>query len=340
MTHQRLNEILDRMKNVRAVLIGDMCLDVYWSADMTRSVLSRETPHYPLPVTNERMSAGAGGNAAMNMAALAKENLSVIGIVGKDWRGSCLMQVFEEQQVKTDGIISVAGRITNAYCKPMRRGYLGFEVEDPRIDFESFDLPDAETEAQLIEKLMDAAKDAQVLCVSDQFENGCITPKVREAINQLAADGLFVVVDSRMRIGEYRHCLLKPNEIECARALGWESDRLSGNAEPEVLKTAAKELADATSSDVCLTLGERGCMIYRNGNYYAAQAIPVEPPVDTVGAGDCFLSAFSLALAAGATEEEAGIVGNLASSVCVKKIGTTGTASPDEILGQLKLVSQ
>ena len=52
---ERLALLLNKMKNARAVLIGDMCLDVYWSCDMTRSVLSRETPHFPLPVTEERM---------------------------------------------------------------------------------------------------------------------------------------------------------------------------------------------------------------------------------------------------------------------------------------------
>lgn len=63
MNATRLQEILDRIGSVRAVLIGDMCLDVYWSADMTKSVLSRETPHYPLPVTEERMSPGTGGTS-------------------------------------------------------------------------------------------------------------------------------------------------------------------------------------------------------------------------------------------------------------------------------------
>ena len=32
---------------------GDGCLDVYWHADMTRSELSRETPHHNLPVVQE-----------------------------------------------------------------------------------------------------------------------------------------------------------------------------------------------------------------------------------------------------------------------------------------------
>ena len=45
-----------------------------------------------------------------------------------------------------------------------------------------------------------------------------------------------------------------------------------------------------------------------------------------------FLSAFAAAYAAGVPGETALAFANLASSVTVKKIGATGTASPDEIL--------
>lgn len=331
MTRARLEEILNAMSGVRAVLIGDMCLDVYWSADMTRSVLSRETPHYPLPVTEERMSPGAGGNAAMNMATLAKENFIPVGMVGDDWRGTCLMEVFAKSGVDTSHIVQVKGRVTNAYCKPMRRGYLGFEVEDPRIDFESFDPLNPASEEHLIAALKDAAKDAQVVCVSDQFENGCITQKVRDAICALAKDGMLTIVDSRSRIALYEHCLLKPNEIECARALGLESEHLK-DADETVFYDTAKALSEKTASAVALTLGERGSLIYRNGRFSRVEAVKVDPPVDTVGAGDCFLSAFSLALAVGANEKEAGVCGALATAVSVKKLGTTGTATAEEIL--------
>ena len=43
----RLQEILNRFPSVRVGVVGDGCVDIYWEADMTKSVLSRETPHYP-----------------------------------------------------------------------------------------------------------------------------------------------------------------------------------------------------------------------------------------------------------------------------------------------------
>ena len=41
---------LNKLAKGRIGVIGDSCLDVYWHADMTKSELSRETPHFPLPI--------------------------------------------------------------------------------------------------------------------------------------------------------------------------------------------------------------------------------------------------------------------------------------------------
>lgn len=329
LTKERLADLLCKMSNVKAVLIGDMCIDIYWVADMTKSQLSRETPHYPLPVVEERMSAGAGGNAAVNLATLCPKAVTV-GVVGDDWRGVCLKDVFSKKGMNTDGIVIASNKITNAYCKPMRKGYLGIEIEDPRLDFESYEPISAELESRIIDKIDKYAPDADVICVSDQFENGCVTEGVRNKINEYAHSGKLVVVDSRSRIGLYNKCILKPNEIECARATN--SVPLDQNANEQDILDAAVALSKKTNSDVCLTLGSRGCLVYRGANNTRINAIKVAPPVDTVGAGDCFLPAFSLALAAGASDVEAGVIGSMASAICVKKLNTTGSASAEELL--------
>ena len=136
LSRERLAELLENMKGRRAVLLGDMCLDVYWFADMTRSTLSRETPHFPLPIVSERTSAGAGGNAAVNLSLLC-DNVTPVGVIGRDWRGICLSETLEACGLNTSFLVRSDKVITNAYCKPMRRGYLGFDVEDPRLDFEN-----------------------------------------------------------------------------------------------------------------------------------------------------------------------------------------------------------
>ena len=83
----RLEEILSRLADVSIAVVGDGCLDVYWEADMTRSQLSRETPHFPLPVVKERTSLGAAANVAANLAALGLKRVGFLTVIGDDWRG-------------------------------------------------------------------------------------------------------------------------------------------------------------------------------------------------------------------------------------------------------------
>lgn len=330
LTKDRLNELLCKMKELKVVLLGDMCIDIYWFADMTKSQLSRETPHFPLPVTHEKMSPGAGGNVAVNLSVLC-DNVRPVGVIGDDWRGKCLKDVFGKLDISTDFIVEAENRVTNAYCKPMRRGYSGVDVEDPRIDFEAGEAIGESLEEKLIMQLESACRDADVLCVSDQFEFGCVSDRVRSKVCEIAENGLLTVVDSRSRISLYKNCLLKPNEIECARAVGMEDSSLSSSASEEILESTVKNLADKANASVCMTLGDRGCMVLYGGTLAKINAVKLDAPIDVCGAGDCFISAFSLALAAGADAKEAGIIGTLASAICVKKINMTGSASCDEL---------
>ena len=62
-----------------------------------------------------------------------------------------------------------------------------------------------------------------------------------------------------------------------------------------------------------------------------ADAVLFDGEVDICGAGDTSLSAFSAAIAAKTELKAAAQFAGLASGVTVRKIGVTGTASPEEI---------
>ncbi len=332
MPSARIAELLQAVSGVRAALLGDLSLDAYWTADMTQSELSRETPHYPLPIVEERYSPGAGGNAAANIAALQPKSLCVIGATGQDWRGDVLTRELATRSIDTSFIVRHPGIMTNAYIKPCRRGLSEQTQEDARLDFANRVPQPADLEALLIGALERAAPDIDVLCVSDQFRHGSVTAPVREKIVRLAKTGLKVVVDSREHIGLFPGCILKPNELEGARAAGME--RICGQRSAEGFAAAAEELARRAGSPVCMTLGANGCLVAAKGALCLVPAAKRSPPLDICGAGDTFLAAFGCSLAAGAAMREAAYIANLASGVTVKKLGQTGTASREEILAQ------
>ena len=86
----RVRALAGDIQNARVCMIGDVCLDLYWRADMRLSRLSRETPHFPLPVVGETASPGGGGNVACNLRALGVGELTVVSVIGDDWRGFLL----------------------------------------------------------------------------------------------------------------------------------------------------------------------------------------------------------------------------------------------------------
>ena len=328
-----LQGLLDRGAGLRIAVLGDLCLDIYWDADMRRSELSRETPHYPLPVVAERFSLGGAANVCANAAALGARVMA-LGVVGTDWRSTVLEDCCARQGIDASRLVRDPARFTNAYCKPLRHGISDVVYEDPRLDFCTLSPISGDTEARLLDALEHL--EADVLCVSDQLQYGCVTPRIRERVIQMAQGGRCVIVDSRDRIGLYRHGYLKPNEIEGYAALhGVKPD---GVLSLEDYAACAEALAQKAEAKVLMTLGGQGCVCAGAGELCHVTAARTPEPIDFVGAGDTMLASLSLALAAGAPPAEAMAFANLCASVTIAKIGVTGTASPAEVLAAARRV--
>ena len=332
LSRERLAQLLENVGGAKIGLIGDLCLDMYWLADMRLSELSRETPHYPLPVVQERYAPGGAGNAACNIAALKPGVLKVIGLVGEDWRGDLLIKALNEQGIDGEFIVRDASVTTNAYIKPLRRGISDVTYEDPRLDFENRAPISAEAERKVLAALNAAAQELDVICVSDQMLYGCITPAVRARLSELGREGKTIIVDSRYRAADYENVTVKPNEVEAVRAFADGAPRgLEG------LSELAGEISLRNDRLTLMTLGEHGCFIAEKGAVAHVPACRVEPPIDFCGAGDTFLAGFGAMLAGGANPVEAAQAANLCSAVTIRKIGTTGTASREEVLAAFDL---
>lgn len=334
LTQPLIVETLEKFKTLKVALIGDICLDLYWFADMTRSELSRETPHFPLPVVRESHSLGSGGNVAANIVALGAASLEVVSVVGPDWRGNLLKEQLAKMGLGTGHLVESPTRCTPAYCKPFRKGISEVEYEDPRIDFDNYAPLEATTEEKVLAALEEAAARCDVLIVCDQNQYGVVTNRVAEAVCRLGKAGKLVVVDSRDRVTRYHHVIVKPNEVEAAVAVGCTPPK--GPVEPEHYQAIASELSQKTGRPAVITLGGQGSLWAEGEEVCHIPTVELPPPIDIVGAGDTFISAFSCAYAAGMAGPQALAFANLCSSVTVQKIGQTGVATPQEIIAQFQ----
>ena len=321
---------LEKLGNGRIAVIGDFCLDVYWHADMTKSELSRETPHFPLPIVLERMSPGGAGNVAMNLLALAPKSVRILGVFGDDWRGGVLKGLLEKAGADVSGVLVDSGRVTNTYVKPLRKGYPENVVyEDPRLDFTNYEPLAAATEKRLLALLDEAAGNADVLCVCDQMPFGCITARVRDRICEMGRAGVKVIVDSRDRIGLYGNVIVKPNEIEASRVF-------KGKIKASDLGSLAQALEVRTCRPAVVTAGENGCYVSENAHVTHVPAFPVTGEIDFCGAGDTFLSCLACATAAGFPLVDSAKLACAAAAVTIKKLRMTGTATRAELRARLR----
>jgi rfaE bifunctional protein kinase chain/domain len=328
---ERLKEILEDARELRVGVVGDFTLDGYWFADMTRSVISRETPLFPRPVVRERYSCGGAANVAWNLAALGPAEVRAFTVLGQDWRGDLLVRALREAGVDSRDALTVPGWSTPFFGKVMlTNGDL--QQEDARLDFVNTAGLALDTEEELLARLEAALPELDALVVADYQAAGVITPGVLEGLNRLAAQGGQTVftVDSRERIGQFENMLRKPNRVEAARWLF--PERAPEQIGLEDFAGAALYPQVDCGCPLFITLGEKGCLVLEGGESHLVPAVPVSPPVDTVGAGDTFLAGLTIGMAAGALPVEAARLGHLAAAVTVRKLGITGAASPEEIL--------
>jgi len=332
----KLAQILSAFADKHIGVIGDIALDAYWYADMRHAKLSRETPHYPRPITREVYAPGAGGTVAVNLKTLGVGQVTVFSVFGDDWRGENLRQSFSKQGINIDEIIVDAKRMTSAYIKPILMGYDSHQ-EDARLDFENTAPLRRELEQKLIQRITRQLPHLDALLIADQFEeNGVITDTVRESLIELATKNpdKIIAADSREKIKLFHAVIFKTNASEAIAAFAPQ------NTSAESPVEIGKKLTRQNRKPVFITAGDKGVYAFNGDTVQHIPPVPVRPPVDIVGAGDSFFAASIASLSAGASVWGAAVIGNLAAAISVEKLRQTGTASPQEILARYQSVKR
>ncbi len=314
-------EILDRIAGLRALVVGDICLDRWCTYSPALAEPSRETGIGRVAVISTQITAGAGGTVANNLRALGCGAVSVLGAAGDDGHGYELRQALA--RVGTDASLLVTSPGPTFTYTKLLNADTG-EEDLGRIDFVS-PPPPSSIDREIVARLLEAASRFDVILVADQAETesgGVVTPAVREALAGIAArpSSPVILVDSRMRIERFRNVIVKPNEREAAEACA----RLGIAGPRELRETVGHSL-------MMVTRGPEGVLVMDGGKETLVPTVPVDKPVDICGAGDSFAAGSALSLAAGATPVEAARFGNLVTSITIMKKGT-GSASPDEVL--------
>jgi D-beta-D-heptose 7-phosphate kinase/D-beta-D-heptose 1-phosphate adenosyltransferase len=337
MRAERLKQILGEFPRIRALVIGDFCLDRWCMYDPGLAVPSRETGIPRTAVVSYEVTPGAGGTVTNNLVALGAGRVDIIAVAGDDANGWELERALRCRGVETRHLIRDPARQTFTYTKLLNRAT--GEEDLPRLDFVNTGPPGRAAELAMLEALETAAPDADVVVVADQSEiaaGAAVTGAVREALISAAArfpEKTFMA-DSRAQVERFRGLIVKPNEDEAMEA----ASRVTGRQRLSVEEAGAILRGHLGGKlPLYITRGPEGALLFEGDKPRLVPARRNDNPVDICGAGDAFEAGLALALAAtrrldGAPDYFAAAeLGHLVAAVTITKRGT-GSASPAELL--------
>jgi len=197
-----------------------------------------------------------------------------------------------------------------------------------RIDREPDALPDRHLQRELALATREYLRVSDALLVSD-YGYGAATPQILNAARSKQSASVPVVLDSRHRMLEFSGInAATPNEPEVEEALG-----ITIGQDWDKLCAAGDEIVNRMKLDSLVITRGRDGMVAFPGKHRAAD-IPIfgsDQVTDVTGAGDTVIAAFTAALAAGASAEDAAHIANYAGGIVVMKRGTA-TVSNQELL--------
>jgi len=321
---KRLRALITGFTGKRIVVVGDLIADEYLYGKPAR--ISREAPVLILRFTDREVRLGGAANAAHNVRALGATALPV-GALGADPAGDEVLRLFGEAGIPCEGVSRAAGRLTPVKTRIMAGGYESTRQQVVRLDREPEPSLPGDVEARLIAAVQAAGNGADAFLVSD-YGYGSVTARVFEAVLEAArGHGAVVAVDSRYDLPRFRGATAAtPNEPEVEALAGAEL------GDERALEKAGRVVLERLDSRYLLiTRGSRGmALLEREGPVTFMPIHGSDQIADVTGAGDTVISAFTVALAAGAGAVEAAWLANVAGGVVVMKRGTA-TVSPQEL---------
>ena len=309
--------LIDDIAGRRVLVVGDVMLDRFVRGEVER--VSPEAPVLVVNVVEERLMLGGAANVAANVAMLGGHAI-LVGAIGEDAGGSELTALLSRSGGVQDALVRVADHPTTQKTR-----YLGGDRHLLRADRERIGLS-PEAERRLVEAALAHLPHCEVVVISDYAKGVACETVVRAVIDAAVVAGVPVAVDpKRATLAVFRGArLLTPNRKEMRLATGQACE------DEASCDLAGEAVVAATGAAVLLTRSELGVCLYEAGRPVWREEARAQAVRDVSGAGDTVIAAAALALAAGASVQDAAHMANAAAAVAVGKSGTS-CVTPEEL---------
>ncbi|NOX36567.1 MAG: D-glycero-beta-D-manno-heptose-7-phosphate kinase [Calditrichaeota bacterium] len=309
-SESRLQEILERGRGKRIMVVGDLMVDRYlWGT------VSRLSPEAPVPIINiedEEIRFGGAANVANNVISLGATPI-VVGVVGKDHWGQIFKSMLLDRNLRADGLVEDASRPTT-----LKTRIIGNNQHIARVDREVATPIADDIQQKILQFVADQMDSVDAIILQDYNKGILVPPLIHQIVDLAEKHAVLVTVDPKFdNFLEYRKVtLFKPNKRETEEALAM---RL--NDEARIRKAGTTLIERLKAQAVLITLGEKGMALFEANGQVAFTGTRARKVADVSGAGDTVIATVTFALAAGANMREAVTLANYAAGVVCEEVG-------------------
>ena len=321
-----IENILDRMRGKRVLVVGDLILDHY-----LEGLVERISPEAPVPIVSLESSEGRwvpGGaaNVARNISSLGGIPV-MAGTAGEDREGRLLAELLQAEHIDTRALVLDPRRPTTSKTRVMSGGH-----QLIRLDREVTRPISQSLQESLLSRVEDMIGELDVMVLED-YNKGMLTPGLISSLIGLASkNGVPVAVDPKfINFFEFTGCtLFKPNRLETSRALGMDIRSVEDAAGAgDVL------LRKLDARFVLITLGAQGSLLCRRDAEPFHRPAAAMHVFDVSGAGDTVIAVMALALAAGLPAEDGVRVSVFAAAATCAEPGVYAVR-PEDVLREVE----
>ncbi len=308
--------------NKSVAIIGDICLDLYYFISNDKAEISLETQLTTYPIKSSKFELGGASNVAINCKQIGIENVEIYGLIGNDYFAHIIKDLFVKEKINIDNLLTQSDNFSsNVYHKVYKEGN-----ELPRYDFGNFNIPEKALQDQILDNLEKNLDKYELIIINEQVISSIHNDYFSNKLNKLIAKHCDKkwISDCRTKNNIYKKTIHKLNNIEGYNLVKEITNNFSNIDAPINDKFIAQYLYDYWKLPVVLTRGENGAIVVSDKEISIINGLHIIQQVDTVGAGDSFLSGFVYGICSGYKLSKAAKIGNYAAGVSCQILYKTG----------------
>jgi len=331
MNVERIQYLLDRAREQRLLVIGDVMLDEFvWGK------VSRISPEAPVPVVevqSESCYPGGAANVARNLRPFCKA-VQISGLVGRDSAASRLRNLLAEEGIAIDSLIESPEIPTIVKTRIIAR-----QQQVVRVDREKRVTASNSAHDSAFERLAALLPEVDGVIFED-YGKGFLSQGFVDRVSAMVVKAGKILTADPNPGNPLRWTgatTIKPNRSEAFLMTGKTDPGPVENplADGPLLEAGANLLEKFSIRSVLVTLSEHGMLLFDRENPPYHTPTRAKEVFDVSGAGDTAIALFTLALCSGATLQEAAEISNHGSGVVVGKFGTA-TVTREELLASFQ----